>query len=650
MKTNRLLASAIVLLALALLLSQSAGAGAQTAPRQSPAQAAKPGAGSGFSATLSRPNDQAPYKITFQARLTNPSGQPITSPTNFTFRIYTVPSGGTAIFTEGPVSITPNAQGLLTYQVGSGTTIDPSIVAQFANSLYLGVQVGSDPEMTPRLLLTASPYAMSLAAGAVVSGSYSGTSDRYGVVNAINTDLSSSNNAGLYAQGATAVNGLASSSGNTSGYGGLFYNNGGGSGYQEGVHAEVHSNGSSQTSSAGRFINFGGGGGQQYGVFADSPGYGLYGNSSSNTNQQQSAGVVGQSGASGGAGGVFTGTIGVNGSSSSSGNTSGYGGLFYNNGGGSGYQEGVHAEVHSSGSSQTSSAGRFINFGGGGGQQYGVYADSYSTGGTYNSYGGYFLNHGGGSGQQFGIRGETTSVSGTNGYGGYFANSGGGSGTQYGIAAQTSSTGGNIGYGGYFNNDGGGIATQYGIYSYAPTSGGPGGFSGYFDSNSTTDVSVLVKGKVVATGGCCASAFYDIQVKYHGTAPLHPGDVVAMDGNNETVDGTPTLGVVKATATNAKAAVGVVQYRMKKIGTEKDGHGGWQVDEQATSFGSGDVLSAVVLGQVHMKVAGGAIGDRIILDAAGNAALASDDSKYPIGKVASPPDKDGYVTVFVNLK
>ncbi|PZS05761.1 MAG: hypothetical protein DLM69_00665 [Candidatus Chloroheliales bacterium] len=687
-KTNRLLASAITLLALALLLSQSAGAGAQTSPSQYPTQAAKPGVASGFSAKLNRPNDQAPYKITFQARLTNPGGQPITSPTNFTFRLYTVPSGGTAIFTEGPVSITPNAQGLLTYQVGSATPIDPSIVAQFAGTLYLGVQVGSDPEMTPRLLLTASPYAMSLAPGATINGALNQRDQAYyGVLNGINTDVSDSSNAGLYGKGATGIYGSSSSDGSQDSYGGYFDNN---------------------NSPAG--VN-------RYGVYGHArSGWGLYGQSDNANNIQQSAGVVGQSGATNGAGGVFTGTIGVNGSSSSSGNRSGYGGLFYNNGGGSGYQEGVHAEVHSSGSNLASSAGRFLNFGGGSGPQYGVYADSYSSGGT-NGYGGSFVNHGGGSGQQYGVLADSS------GYG-LFASSNASTAQQQSAGVVGQSTDLNIGVGGVFTgafgvvgygqNGGQFYGTSAGVYALGGisnvgvlahggnnggtgiegrggtgTSGGDGGafygadgtatdgggygiyaqgghgpdpaynpsYDGYFYAYniSSNYTSVYARGHVSALSFDTHTS-YDMVVEYHGSEPLRPGDVLAFDGNNHQVHGEATLGVVKATAQNAQMAMGAAQNRMywqEHKETTNDGKtldsSGWHIDGKANTIQPGDTLSVVVMGQVQMKASGVQFGDHVTLAADGSLSRAK-AGDYVIGRAVSQPDKGGYVTVFVNLK
>jgi len=83
-------------------------------------------------------------------------------------RIYQTGSGGTALCTRsGSLSV---SNGLFsTYIPCSSSVID-------GRQLYLGVQVGSDPEMTPRQAIYPVPYAYSLVPGADIEESVDGAS------------------------------------------------------------------------------------------------------------------------------------------------------------------------------------------------------------------------------------------------------------------------------------------------------------------------------------------------------------------------------------------------------------------------------------------------------------------------------------------
>ena len=97
-------------------------------------------------------------QINFQGKLTNPDGTNVTNGTySIVFSIYTVSSGGTAVWTEtqGSVSVT---DGIFRVALGSVTSL-PGSVDFNGSSLYLGVKVGADSEMTPRVQFTAAPYA-----------------------------------------------------------------------------------------------------------------------------------------------------------------------------------------------------------------------------------------------------------------------------------------------------------------------------------------------------------------------------------------------------------------------------------------------------------------------------------------------------------
>jgi hypothetical protein len=102
--------------------------------------------------------------ISFQGKLTNTDGTNVADNTySVRFRIYTDPSADTGACantckweeTQGSVSV---SGGLFHVNLGSGTAL-PGSVDFNGNALYLGIKVGGDPEMTPRVRLTAAPYA-----------------------------------------------------------------------------------------------------------------------------------------------------------------------------------------------------------------------------------------------------------------------------------------------------------------------------------------------------------------------------------------------------------------------------------------------------------------------------------------------------------
>ncbi len=96
-------------------------------------------------------------EINFQGKLTNPDGTNVTNGSySIEFSIYTVSSGGTAVWTETQSPTVTD--GVFRVALGSVTPL-PGSVDFNSNSLFLGVKVGADAEMTPRIKFTASPYA-----------------------------------------------------------------------------------------------------------------------------------------------------------------------------------------------------------------------------------------------------------------------------------------------------------------------------------------------------------------------------------------------------------------------------------------------------------------------------------------------------------
>ncbi len=103
---------------------------------------------------------QVPRTISHQGYLTNSAGHSIKSPPDIqmTFRIYDTDTGGAALWTEVHGAVTVH-KGIYSIVLGS---VDPSgnpLDLPFDEQYYLGVEIGSDGEMTPRQALTSVPSA-----------------------------------------------------------------------------------------------------------------------------------------------------------------------------------------------------------------------------------------------------------------------------------------------------------------------------------------------------------------------------------------------------------------------------------------------------------------------------------------------------------
>jgi YVTN family beta-propeller protein len=92
--------------------------------------------------------------ITFQGYLTDTNSVPLTAATDMTLALYPAPTGGTPLWSEHQTGVQVS-NGIYSIQMGS---VSP-ITLPFDAVYYLGIAVGSDPEMTPRQELSAVPYA-----------------------------------------------------------------------------------------------------------------------------------------------------------------------------------------------------------------------------------------------------------------------------------------------------------------------------------------------------------------------------------------------------------------------------------------------------------------------------------------------------------
>ena len=113
-----------------------------------------------------------PNLINFQGILDS-AGNPMANKTkSVEFKIYAVPAGGTAYWSETQ-SVTTNAGGVFNVLLGSSNPIPDSV---FEDTLrWLGIKVGTDAEMTPRQQIVSNAYGYRVstvdgATGGVISG------------------------------------------------------------------------------------------------------------------------------------------------------------------------------------------------------------------------------------------------------------------------------------------------------------------------------------------------------------------------------------------------------------------------------------------------------------------------------------------------
>lgn len=95
-----------------------------------------------------------PEKINYQGYLTSSTGTAVNGSVQMVFSIYSVDTGGTALWTETQTVSVSN--GVYSVVLGAATPVTLAFDAQY----YLGVKVGTDAEMTPRRPLTSVGYAL----------------------------------------------------------------------------------------------------------------------------------------------------------------------------------------------------------------------------------------------------------------------------------------------------------------------------------------------------------------------------------------------------------------------------------------------------------------------------------------------------------
>jgi len=98
--------------------------------------------------------------IAYQGRLADKNGAPLTQTVNMIFRLYAATSGGSPLWEEqwtGANSVQVS-DGLFNVMLGSVNPIPLNVIASNTN-LFLGITVGTDSEMSPRVQLGSVPFA-----------------------------------------------------------------------------------------------------------------------------------------------------------------------------------------------------------------------------------------------------------------------------------------------------------------------------------------------------------------------------------------------------------------------------------------------------------------------------------------------------------
>ncbi len=100
--------------------------------------------------------------ISFQGQLMDSSGNPASNPQNIIFKIYSALTGGTSLVTITKTNVSIDSNGIYNVE------LNVSNITDWSQYLYLGITVGSDSEMTPRIKIMPSATSVySATAGAV---------------------------------------------------------------------------------------------------------------------------------------------------------------------------------------------------------------------------------------------------------------------------------------------------------------------------------------------------------------------------------------------------------------------------------------------------------------------------------------------------
>ncbi len=99
---------------------------------------------------------QVPQMINYQGKLTKSSGAPLDTTIQMVFSIYEDTGGINLLWTETQLAVKVD-KGVFNILLGSVDSIPDSVFD--GNIRYLGVKIGTDPEITPRKPMVSVPYA-----------------------------------------------------------------------------------------------------------------------------------------------------------------------------------------------------------------------------------------------------------------------------------------------------------------------------------------------------------------------------------------------------------------------------------------------------------------------------------------------------------
>jgi len=108
--------------------------------------------------------------LPYQGRLTDSDGNPVNDTVAATFRLYAAASGGTVLWQE-VWSTVEVSEGLFNVLLGSTTPLTQTLFTE-NDSLWLGISVEADTEMTPRVQVGSVPFAvqaLTVPAGSITS-------------------------------------------------------------------------------------------------------------------------------------------------------------------------------------------------------------------------------------------------------------------------------------------------------------------------------------------------------------------------------------------------------------------------------------------------------------------------------------------------
>jgi site-specific recombinase XerD len=97
--------------------------------------------------------------LAYSGKLTDTTGKPVVAPSTLTFKLYSSDTSSQELWNEKRV-VTPNSDGSFSVQLGSTSPIPNSLFTD-NQALYLGLKVGSGPDLSPRQKVATVGYSAS---------------------------------------------------------------------------------------------------------------------------------------------------------------------------------------------------------------------------------------------------------------------------------------------------------------------------------------------------------------------------------------------------------------------------------------------------------------------------------------------------------